>query len=67
MIHGGNMNDSFISFCIGAVLTIVVVAVHLNFNQNSAKNVMNSIIEQCEKSLPRDQHCTLIAVPVSKD
>jgi hypothetical protein len=27
----------------------------------------NTLIEECQKSLPRDQICTLIAIPVEED
>lgn len=34
---------------------------------DSYYNRQKTLIEDCEKSLPRDQNCKLIAVPVSKD
>lgn len=47
---------------IGLLIVITVVqSPSSNLSQYRAK------IEECEKSLPRDQHCTLIAIPVDKE
>lgn len=34
---------------------------------NSSVNLYQKAIEECEKDLPRNQHCVIIGVPVDKD
>lgn len=36
------------------------------FGVGSAKSETDSLIEQCEAELPRNQHCKLVAVPVEE-
>lgn len=53
-----SFNMALAGLLIGSVLTLVfhpLVGVHQNK------------IAQCEKSLPRDQHCVITAVPKYKD
>lgn len=52
----------FISFFLGGIVGIGAI---------NAINIMNGIDgtsakQQCEKTLPRNQHCVLIAMPVEK-
>ena len=49
------MND----FALGVISTMVVIGIILSFS-NVPK--YNSAIKECEKSLPRDQHCKVIGV-----
>jgi hypothetical protein len=46
----GLMASSFVGFYLG---------------EQVEHKVAKQIITQCEKTLPRDQHCKLIAVPVT--
>jgi len=36
-------------------------------NPSSWVNIVNKAMTECEKSLPRDQKCVIIAVPPSRD
>jgi hypothetical protein len=67
MIHGGNMSDALWGIFLGVFITIVTLGAISDLSQNSPQNIIKSAINDCEKSLPRDQHCTIIAVPISKD
>ena len=56
------MGIVFISFFLGGIVGIGAI---------NAINITNGIDgtaakQQCEKALPRNQHCVLIAVPVEK-
>ena len=56
--------DKFIAgFFVGIVLLIAL----LDNLPGSLVKKHNEAIKECEKSLPRDQHCTLVALPVDKD
>ena len=50
----------------GAVLTLVVVAIALK-DVPDLRDRVKTLITECEKNLPRSEHCVLVAVPVSKD
>lgn len=58
-----SMGIVFISFFLGGIVGIGAI---------NAINITNGVDgtsakQQCEKSLPRNQHCVLIAVPVEKE
>ena len=55
------MFDYFIGVLIGIFSTVMVIT-----TTDTYLNMKNSK-ELCERSLPRDQNCVIIAVPVSKD
>lgn len=55
-------NGILIGFITG-VLIVSAVA----HSPSSKISIVREMIEECEKSLPRDQHCTIIALPISKD
>jgi len=62
MIHGGNMK-----YLIGGTIGgILISAALINFSDSTTKRV-TEMVKECEKSLPRDQHCYIIAVPPDKD
>ena len=46
---------------IGFFLAVMAVTTSPTYSDMKHKK------EECEKSLPRDQHCVIMAVPVSKD
>ena len=62
MIHGGDMQY----LIIGTIGGILISAVVINFSDNTTRQV-NEMVKECEKSLPRNQHCYIIAVPPDKD
>lgn len=66
-IRGGDMADTLWGMFMGAFIAIVVIGATNDLSRNSPSNVIRNAINECEKSLPRDQHCTIIAVPVDKD
>lgn len=45
----------------------VIVCVLSTTIPASTLSVVRNAINECEKSLPRDQHCKIIAVPKEKD
>ena len=50
----------------GAVFALVVVAIALR-DVPDLRDRVKTLITECEKNLPRSEHCVLVAVPVSKD
>ncbi len=66
-ILGGNMADTLWGMFMGAFIAVVAIGATNDLSQNSPTNIMRNAINECEKSLPRNQHCTIIAVPIDKD
>ena len=66
MIRGGNMND-ILPIIFGVAIASVAINTFQDFSENSERNIIRKAVENCQKSLPRDQQCYIIAVPVSKD
>jgi hypothetical protein len=62
MIHGGDMQN----LLIGTIGGILLCAIIINFGDNTTMQV-NEMVKECEKNLPRNEHCYIIAVPPSKD
>ena len=54
-------------FFAGVVAGIFVFIGLLETLPGSLVKQANDAIKECEKSLPRDQHCKIVAVPVDKD
>jgi hypothetical protein len=54
------MRDIFVGIGLGFILTSVIVQVV----PNSDYRVRKEALRECEKSLPRDQHCKMIAIPI---
>lgn len=52
---------------LGTTIGIMLSALVQYLSTDSVKNVAEKAKTQCERTLPRDQHCTIIAVPISKD
>ena len=52
---------------LGTTIGIMLSAIVQYLNTDSVKNIAEKAKTQCERTLPRDQHCTIIAVPPSKD
>lgn len=59
--------DVFATFIFGGVVAIVVLIGLIESSPTSYKNVVDNAIKECEKSLPRDQHCKIVALPVDKE
>lgn len=51
----------------GMVIGIFIVIALIDTSPTSYKNIVETSLKECEKSLPRDQHCTIVAIPPSKD
>lgn len=54
-------------FFAGVVVGVVLFMLLLGTLPDSMVKQVNDAIQQCEKSLPRDQHCTFVALPISRD
>jgi hypothetical protein len=61
------MNDKLITFLSGVGFGIFLISTFQTFNTESSVNIVGTAKAECEKSLPRDQHCVMVALPVSKD
>jgi uncharacterized membrane-anchored protein YhcB (DUF1043 family) len=59
--------ELFLTFLIGILVGALMSMLIANVTPGSYKNIVNDAIKDCEKSLPRDQHCTIVAIPPSKD
>lgn len=53
----------FIGWFVGIMLSAVVV----NFTSGATEDHVKSLIRDCERELPRNQNCVIVALPVSKD
>jgi hypothetical protein len=54
-------------FIFGLLFGIFGMAAAIDISPTSYYNVVNTALKECEKSLPRDQNCKIIALPVDKD
>jgi hypothetical protein len=54
-------------FFAGMFAGIFVFAGALSMIPTSLVKQANEAVHECEKSLPRDQHCKIVALPVDKD
>ena len=55
-----------IQYFIGIVSGIIVCVVAVNGGDTYQKRA-TELIKECEQTLPRNEHCTLVALPISKD
>lgn len=60
-------SDFFLAVCVGVFVGVFIIAFGETYFDNSNTNRIRSAIEVCEKSLPRDQNCKIVAIPVVKD
>jgi len=65
MIRGGNVNI-IIGIMIGIMITISWIVLSPTGYFANGK-IMDIELMECEKDLPRNQRCYIIAVPPSKD
>ena len=56
------MNELFAAFLGATMMTVLLGSIN-HFNPYSHKNIVETAKTECEKSLPRDQKCKIIAVP----
>lgn len=61
------MKETFATFVLGGFTALILLMIAIDLSPNSHKNIVETAIKECEKSLPRDQHCKIVALPVSKD
>ena len=61
------MKDTLATLFFGGLITLVVLMGVIDMSPTSYKNIVDNAIKECEKSLPRDQHCKIIALPVDKE
>ena len=61
------MSDGFFGFIFGIVVGIALVGVIQAANPSASVNIVSKAMAECEKSLPRDQKCVIIAIPPSRD
>ena len=61
------MSEGVFGFIFGIIAGILLIGAIQGVNPNSAINIVSKATLECEKSLPRDQKCTIVALPLSKD
>jgi len=52
---------------LGALIALIALAAIIDLSPTSHKNIVEHAIKECEKDLPRSQHCVIVALPISKD
>ena len=54
---------------IGGIFILLIILAIIGFTAQSIINNVNNniLIENCEKELPRNQKCVLIAVPLTEE
>ena len=61
------MSEGAFGFIFGIVIGIALVGVIQAVNPSASVNIVTKAMMECEKSLPRDQKCVIIAIPPSID
>jgi hypothetical protein len=61
------MSEGFNGFCFGWIVSTLLILTLMNLVPSSDTNILRNAKSECEKSLPRDQECKIVAIPVSKD
>ena len=56
--------DKFFAGCFVGIFVFIAM---LQTLPGSLAKQANDAIQECEKSLPRDQHCKVMAIAISKD
>ena len=59
-------DDGFVGVILGITFGFIIVSVATLFSDSSYYNVVKNAKTECEKSLPRDQKCVIIAIPKDK-
>ena len=60
------MSDDAISWVLGLFSGLILSIGIASVNPYSSMNKIDRAISECEKSLPRDQHCVMVGVPEVK-
>jgi len=60
------MSDTLYGVLIGFIVGVVTVSAVAHM-PSSKMSIMHEMVKECEKTLPRDQHCKIIALPIDKD
>ena len=58
-----NNDSEIVSFIFGMFFGVLILILALTFIPGSVTKQGKTVLEECEKSLPRDQYCTIIAIP----
>ena len=61
------MREGISGFFLGIFFGVTLAGLFQAVNPSSWVNIVNKAMTECEKSLPRDQKCVIIAVPPSRD
>lgn len=61
------MSDGVFGFVFGIMAGVLLLGVIQAANPSASVNIVSKAMAECEKSLPRDQKCTIVALPPSKD
>jgi len=61
------MKDTLATLFLGGLIALLMLLAATDLSPTSYKNVVDTAIKECEKSLPRDQYCKIVALPVDKD
>jgi hypothetical protein len=55
------------SVLVGIFIGVVGMCFAMDQIPTSYKNIVDHAIQECQKSLPRDRYCTIVAVPVDTE
>jgi hypothetical protein len=61
------MKDTLATLFFGGFIAVVLLMAAIDLSPTSYKNVVDNALKECEKSLPRDQHCKIVALPIDKE
>ncbi len=61
------MSEGFFGFFFGILFGVTLTGLIQAVNPSVSVNIVNKAMTECEKTLPRDQKCVIIAVPPSRD
>ena len=61
------MSEGLFGYLFGLISGVVLIAALQSFNADSLSNIASKAKTECEKSLPRDENCVIIAIRKSKD
>ena len=61
------MSEGVFGFFLGILFGVTLTGLIQAVNPSASVNIVSKAMMECEKSLPRDQKCVIIAVPPSRD
>jgi hypothetical protein len=61
------MSEGVFGFFLGILFGLTLTGLVQSVNPSASVNIVSKAMAECEKSLPRDQKCTIVALPPSKD